>query len=191
MSMLENDLPCYLTYHNITHTNYVLEKTILIAEKEKISNQDLLLLKIAALYHDSGFTIGRENHEEQSCGIVIQDLKEIAFSENEISQICGMIMATKIPQRPKNKLENILADADLEYLGTDHFNFFSQKLYEEMKYFHPDLSPKQWLDIQINFISRHYYHTDYCRKYKEPIKIANLEVIKERLFLFNIDSKEL
>ncbi len=182
--MLENNLPSYLTYHHTFHTQYVLDKTILIADKEKISSQDLLLLKIAALYHDSGFTIGRENHEEQSCGIVIQDLKEIAFSESEISQICGMIMATRIPQRPKNKLENILADADLEYLGTDHFNFFSQKLYEEMKYFHPDLSPKQWLDIQINFISSHSFHTDYCRKYTEPGKIKNLEKIKAQATIF-------
>lgn len=180
MWALENNLPANLTYHNAIHTKYVLEKATLIAEKENISGHELLLLKIAALYHDTGFTIHRKSHESLSCKIACQELKEFGMEEQDIALISGMIMATQIPQRPKTKLEKILADADLEYLATRYFNYFSQKLYEEILSFQPFLSLKQWNEIQIEFISNHTYHTCYCRKYKEPLKIKNLENIKRK-----------
>ena len=48
-------------------------------------------------------------------------------------QICGMIMATKIPQSPKNYLEQILCDADLDYLGRDDFYDIGGTLFKELK----------------------------------------------------------
>lgn len=183
---LEQNLPSYLTYHNFDHTQYVLEKTIEIAKKENISEQDLLLVKIAALYHDTGFIINPENHESIGCQIAGNDLRESGFDEDDIVKICNMIMATHIPQQPKTLLEKILADADLEYLGTDNFKDYGQKLFKELLHFNPDLSIKNWNDIQIEFISQHSFHTDYCRKYREPRKIKNLEEVKKDCFLFKI-----
>lgn len=184
MLMLENDLPSYFTYHQTFHTQYVLDKVILIAEKENVTNHELLLLKIAALYHDTGFIIQRENHETFSCEIATKDLKNFDFSSHFIDQICGMIMATQIPQNPQTHLEKILADADLEYLGTDNFQDFGQKLFKEFLFFQPGLSTKQWYEIQINFISEHFYQTDFCRVYREPVKLKNLQMIKEKALLF-------
>lgn len=176
---LDKEIPPYLKYHSPEHTWYVLEKTIHIAKKEFVSEKELLLLKIAALYHDTGFTVQRENHEEIGCHIATKELKEFGLTAEEIEQICGMIMATKIPQRPKNRLQEILADADLEYLGTDRFDDFSNRLYLEMKHFQPDLSIEQWDEIQVNFISNHHYHTSYCRQFREPNKLLNLEKIRK------------
>lgn len=177
---LENNLPSYLTYHNAIHTKYVVKAAIHIGKQEGVSEHELMLLKIAALYHDTGFFVSRENHEAHGCKIASKELRQAGFNEHDLAQITGMIMATQIPQRPKTKLERILADADLEYLGTPQFDFFSQKLYDELRYIHPLLSPKEWNDIQLTFISAHSYHTDYCRKYKEPEKCKNLEKIKEK-----------
>lgn len=180
ISRLEKDLPAYLTYHDANHTRYVLEKTILIAEKEKVSDHELFLLKVAALYHDTGHLKSSENHEAESCRIAMQDLAEQHFDETEIGQICNMIMATKIPQQPKSNIEGILADADLEYLGTSEFDFISDKLLSELKHFRPELTTNQWLSMQIDFISKHKYHTEYCRTHYEPTKMKNLEKIQEK-----------
>ena len=176
---MEDELPPYLKYHSPEHTQHVLEKTIHIAKKEIVSEYDLLLLKIAALYHDTGFTVNRENHEEIGCQIATKELKDFGLEPEEIHKICGMIMATKIPQRPQTRLEEILADADLEYLGTDKFDDLSNKLYLEMKHFQPDLSIDEWDEIQVNFISNHHYHTSYCRQFREPDKLLNLEKIRK------------
>ncbi|MDQ3535664.1 MAG: HD domain-containing protein [Bacteroidota bacterium] len=180
---MEHNLSAYYTYHNFDHTQYVLEKSIFIAEIENIPKDDVTLLKIAALYHDIGFTLKRENHEETGIQIASTELLELGFGEADIEKISGMIMATKIPQRPKNILEKIIADADLEYLGTDKFDEFGQKLFREMKYFQPTLTPTQWLEIQIEFLSNHSYHTNYCRKFTEPVKQIYLEQLKAKVKL--------
>lgn len=179
IAKLEKELPPFLKYHAPEHTKHVLEKTIHIAGKEIVNEHDLLLLKIAALYHDTGFIVQRENHEEISCQIATKELKAMEFEPQDIEKICGMILATKIPQRPKNRLEEILADADLEYLGTDKFDYFSSNLYEEVKHFQPDLNIDEWNEIQVNFISSHHYHTSYCRQFREPGKLLNLEKLRK------------
>lgn len=180
---LEINLPRHLTYHNPNHTRHVLEKVILIAEKENISDQELYLLKIAALYHDTGYQVGNKNHEGESCRIAELELAELGFKKAEIDQICGMILATQIPQQPKTYLEGILADADLEYLGTDEFDLISNKLFIETKHFQPNLTLEKWYNIQVDFITKHHYHTDFCKKNREPNKLKNLEKIKIKLQL--------
>jgi uncharacterized protein len=173
-SNLKKGLPAHLTYHDPGHTRRVLEKTIFLAGREKVTGHDLLLLKLAALYHDTGFLLNHKDHEAESCRIANTELNEIGLDKSDINTICGMILATKIPQKPKTALERIIADADLEYLGTRKFEEISELLYHEMKYFRPEMTMRQWYDIQIAFISKHNYHTAWCRKYREPRKQENL-----------------
>jgi len=181
---LEKDLPAWLTYHNAAHTQYVLEQAESIAKYENIKGRDLLLVKIAALYHDSGFLIDHENHEARGCELASRELLGSRLTQAEIDRVCGMIQATNIPQKPQNILEKIVADADLEYLGTENFEEFGGNLYREMLHFNPGLSPKEWDDIQIDFLTCHSYHTNYCRENREPVKLRNLEKVKERLMAY-------
>lgn len=181
ISKLENNLPSWLYYHSTEHTKYVLDQAIFIAEKERVEKNDLYLLKIAALYHDTGFIINRDEHEAISCEIASKELKEYGLDSEEIEQICEMIMATKIPQNPTSFLACILADADLEYLGTENFLKFSQKLYKELLHYTPDLSLDQWNEIQVKFISNHHYHTNFCKQNREIKKQKNLNLIMKQL----------
>lgn len=175
INILSNNIPSYLSYHSINHTLYVLDKAVLIAKKEKITSKSLWLLKIAALYHDIGFIETYKNHEQVGCNIAKIDLKNFGVSDDDINTICNMIMATKIPQQPHTKLEEILADADLEYLGSIHFFETNELLYKELKYFNKELTREKWNNQQIDFISKHKYHTTYCKRYRNPRKIKHLE----------------
>ncbi|SDC88970.1 Predicted metal-dependent phosphohydrolase, HD superfamily [Algoriphagus faecimaris] len=177
-------LPSYLTYHNLTHTEYVMEKSEFLARIAKVSEEELQLLKIAALFHDTGFIENPKNHEEIGCRIAQEYLKD-AVSESDLNKIFGMIMATKIPQSPRNELEKIIADADLEYLGTDQFEIQGNALYEELKHFNPELSETQWNELQLSFLEKHQYHTDFCKKYREPTKQENLLSVKTKLGMVN------
>lgn len=178
MDTLDSKLPEYLKYHSTEHTEYVVQKAEYLATKEKKSKSDIFLLKVAALYHDIGFTKTHIEHEKEGCKIARRELKKYNFSKIQIDKICGMIMATRIPQQPKTHLEEILADADLEYLGTKDFNKYGERLFEELKHFNPKLSRKQWNDIQIKFLSSHQYHTNFCLRYKEHRKRKNLDSLK-------------
>jgi len=177
--LLNEKLPVYLTYHNTAHTLYVLKKAIHIAEKEKVSQADLKLIKIAALYHDIGFTVTPKEHEKESCKIAKKQLKKYQYSDNDIDIICGMIMATKIPQNPQNLLEQVLADADLEYLATSQFSLKANNLYKELRYFNPKLSINEWNSIQLKFINNHQYHTKYSKHYKTFRKLNNVVQLKK------------
>ncbi|WP_353777874.1 HD domain-containing protein [Winogradskyella sp. 3972H.M.0a.05] len=175
--LLDTKLPDYLTYHDTAHTLYVLDKSIHIAKKEGVGTSDLELLKVAALFHDIGFTVTHKEHEEEGCKIAKTELKKYGYSNSEIETICGMIMATKIPQRPKTLLEQILADADLEYLATSGFSRKAKDLYKERLHFNPDLSLDEWNEVQIEFMKNHRYHTKYCKHYKTFRKQRNLKQI--------------
>lgn len=178
INVLSNKLPNYLTYHNIDHTLYVLDKATYIAKKQKVTGKNLWLLKIAALYHDIGFIETNIEHEQVGCKIVKIDLKKLDFLDEDINTICNLIMATKIPQQPHTKLEEILADADLEYLGSKHFIKTNERLFKELKHFNKNLTRASWNKIQTDFISNHKYHTGYCKRYKNYRKIKHLQNLK-------------
>lgn len=181
MSNLESNLPSWLYYHSPEHTEYVLEKSIFLAQQEGVTNRELFLIKVAALYHDLGFVKGREEHEKKSCEVASTELPEFGISPEEVQKICNMIMATQIPQNPQSLLENILADADLEYLGTDRFHEISEKLYQELLHDQPELTRQQWNEIQVQFLSSHTYHTGYCKKNLEAVKARHLADLKTKL----------
>lgn len=182
---LDSELPGKLTYHNSQHTQYVVNKAVEIAGKENVNGDQLELVKFAALYHDAGFLIKKEEHEALGCGIIREEFPGYGFNEDEIEAVCGMVMATRIPQTPHNLLEKIVADADLEYLGTDLFELGSDRLFREIRFDNPFFSPKEWIEVQIRFLSEHHYHTDFCKEYREPKKQLHILKLKEKLNSFS------
>jgi uncharacterized protein len=174
---LKKELPHDLYYHGLHHTQDVLRSAEMIGKDENISDEDMLLLKVAVLYHDAGFTRVYRNHEEVGCEMAKEDLPKFGFTPEEIDTVCGMVMATKIPQHPKTQLEKIIADADLEYLGTDKFESIGRTLYEEIKIYLNVESERQWNIIQVNFLKSHRYFTDFCKRNREAEKQKHLEAV--------------
>lgn len=171
-----------LKYHNLAHTLDVVKQAEYIAKQEGVTNEeDLLLLKVSALYHDVGFLYIYTGHEEKSCEIVENELIDFGFTSEQIKQVCGMIRATKVPQQPCNKLEKIICDADLDYLGREDFFETGRGLYSEFldqKIVSDELS---WNKLQVNFLERHHYftRTSIARRQKE--KLENLDIIKAKI----------
>ncbi|MBC8045308.1 MAG: HD domain-containing protein [Fimbriimonadaceae bacterium] len=179
ISLLKTNVPLFYYFHTFEHTLYVMEKAIEIGENENCSEHEMELLSAAALWHDTGYIKIYFGHEEESCIMAQRYLPEYGYSPDEINKICGMIMATKIPQSPKNKLEEIIADADLEYLATSKAAFFSEKLYRELHYRNQSLTQEMWNEKQILFLQNHKYFTKYCIKNKTPQKLLYLKQLIE------------
>lgn len=184
LGKLQKDLPVELKYHSLEHTLGVMHSCEIIAAMNEVSQAELNLLKTAAAYHDIGFTESYENHEQNGCKIAADILPQFDFDEASIAQIQGMIMATKIPQQPQNQLEQILCDADLDYLGGDQYGEISQRLYEEIGLKGKSMSMEEWLDLQINFLDQHHYWTNFVQEKLGGRKAKVLERLKqERLNL--------
>lgn len=173
IEILKSKLSESYYYHSIRHTLDVIECTQAIGMHEGLGEEELATLKIAALYHDIGFITQRHQHEEASAQFFLQDVGE-DLSNDQISQIVSLILATQMPQRPKNKLECIICDADLDYLGRSDFSAIAEDLYKEMLFCNEINSPKSWNKLQIQFLEKHHFHTSYSRLFKESIKQENL-----------------
>ena len=178
---LKENLPEHLSYHSVMHVKDVINAVEEIAVAENVGGEDLILLKTAALFHDSGFLHGAKDDEQKSCEIAQKYLLDYGYSQPQIDKIKGMIMATKIPQSPNNKLEEILADADLDYLGRDDFFKIGDKLFDELTMFGIVNSERDWNLLQEKFLESHHFFTKTAINNRNQKKQENLEIIKSKL----------
>ncbi len=179
LDKLERELSEKLTYHGLHHTLDVLATTEELCYFEKVPPYESLLLKTAALFHDAGFTISNVTHEALGCDLARQHLPLYDYLPIEIDRICGMIMATKIPQNPHNYLEQIICDADLDYLGRDDFYTIGATLFEELKTYNVLHTEEAWNRLQVNFLEKHSFFTKTNRRRRAPRKQRYLEELKK------------
>lgn len=178
LDKLEKELPDYLYYHNVKHTVDVVTEVELIGWGEGCTDEEILLLKTAGLFHDAGHTIAYDNHEFFGTELAREMLPKYNYSPAQIERICSIIMATKLPPRPTNLLENIICDSDLDYLGRSDFIPVSNTLYEELKAQNKMGSLNDWNKIQVKFISGHQYFTATARSLREVNKQLQIERIQ-------------
>lgn len=184
LDLLETQLPKDLFYHSIEHTKNVLKVCNTYLRRERIKGKRAKLLRIGALTHDIGFIKSSENHEQTGTLIVSDMMQTLGISKNDIRIVQELIMATKIPQSPKNELERILCDSDLDYLGRSDFYTISDKLYKELKIYTLVPSDLEWNKLQIRFMEKHRYHTHFALKNRKPEKqkrIAELRNLVKQL----------
>jgi uncharacterized protein len=180
ISRLNNELSPALTYHGPHHTPDVMNAAMQIVQTENLTTEEINLLRIAVAFHDAGFIYVYKDHEEKGCEIAKEILPSFGLSEKQIKNICGMIMATKVPQKPKTKLEEIIGDADLDYLGRNDVYPIAQSLFDELKVYAGLTDEKKWNDIQIGFLKNHEYHTGYSRRLRKPGKQKYLEELLKK-----------
>jgi len=180
LGKLAKELSPKLTYHGVQHTAYVLKACNQYIRRMKISPHDAYLLRTAAIMHDTGFIRSYEDHEEHSIEYARELLPQWGYSEAELEQIAGMIRATKIPQKPNNVLDDIIGDADLDYLGTDKFYPVGERLYQELFSYNKISSLEDWDRLQVKFLQNHRYHTPFAQKHREPVKQKYLQEIIDK-----------
>lgn len=179
LEILHTKLPDDLTYHGLAHTLDVLDVCNQYIRREKVNSYDAKLLRIGALLHDIGFIKSNIDHETRGVEIAKKLMTEFNFSQKDFNTVKGLIMATRIPQTPKNHLEEIICDADLDYLGRSDFYRISNELYMELRVYAEMNDENTWNKAQIKFLNAHKYHTDFALKNRQPIKEERIaELIK-------------
>jgi adenylate cyclase len=179
LDKLEQDLPDFLYYHNVKHTVDVVTEVELIGWAEGLSDEEILLLKTAALFHDAGHTVAYDEHEFHGTELVKSILPGYGYSESQIEKICSIIMATKLPPQPENIHEEIICDADLDYLGRSDMIPVSNTLYKELKEQNKIGTLNDWNKLQLKFISGHSYFTKTARSLREVNKQKQIERISK------------
>ncbi len=179
LDFLQEKLPEHLYYHNYAHTIDVVNQAELIGIGEGISDEDLLLLKTAALFHDTGHVIQSQNHEYHSTEIAKEWLPKYGYLPEQIDIICEIIMATQLPPEPKNLLEEIICDSDLDYLGRSDFIPGSNLLFKELKAMGVLDNINDWNKLQIKFLTGHQFFTKTSQRLREVNKQSQIERIEK------------
>jgi uncharacterized protein len=179
LKKLEKDLDPRLTYHSVDHTLDVLESAIRLAKTENLQPNEIILLKTACVFHDSGMLVTYRGHEDASINICQETLPEYDYSAEDTDIICRMIQTTKLPQCASKHLDKILCDADLDYLGRPDFFMIAHRLKYEWDVL--DIHPTtlmEWYTIQKEFLTAHRYFTKSAIKLRQSYKLENLRQIE-------------
>ena len=179
LGILETKLPENLYYHGIHHTLGALDVCEIYISEEKINQEDADLLKVGVLMHDIGFTVTMEDHELRGVELAVKLMNKHNFDYDDIERVKELIMATEIPQNPKNHLEEIICDVDLDYLGRSDFYVISDQLFLELSIYSNIGSKQEWNKIQIKFLEDHKFHTDFAIKNRRPQKKKRILELKE------------
>ncbi len=180
--MLLERSPKYNSYHNLEHTREVVQSVIEIAHGELAFPEELEMITIAAWFHDLGYVEKTTGHEEISAMFASNFLTNENYDAAKIEKILGCILATKVPQHPKNKLEKIMCDADLSHLGRKSFIDRNNLFRTEFEhYFRRKLTESEWLIKSIEFVSQHNFFTDYAQRTFSDIQNENLALLQQQL----------
>ncbi len=187
LDMLEQNLPDHLFYHNVKHTIDVVTEVELIGWAEGLSEEEILLLKLAGLFHDAGHVISYDDHEFHGTVLARKMLKKYHYHPEVLDKICSLIMATQFPPEPQNILEKVMCDSDLDYLGRADFIPVSNMLYKELKVRDMIGSFTEWNMKQLKFIRKHQYFTDTAQNLREVNKNKQIERLEK---LLSVESQE-
>ena len=168
-------------YHNLAHTDNVVRAASQIANHYQLNEKDFFIVTTAAWFHDTGYFTDYKNHEPKGGELAAAFLRNNFLDEETVMAVVNCILATRIPQTPKNQLEEIVCDADLFHLGTDDFpekNKLMRKEAETRK--GADISKDEWRKGTILLFEMHHYFTDYCQLLLNDKKRENLEKLKSK-----------
>lgn len=179
---LKKELPAHLTYHNAAHTSNVYQHAKELAALENLNEHDTSLLLTAAILHDTGYLENHEGHEAISCRMAKEILPGYEYTADEIETVCGIIMATKMPQQPHNLSEQIICDADLYYLGTNDYVRQADHLYKELQHTAGyKKSLREWMIQQKAFLKSHKYFTASAQTKLTAWQQKNLQILDKKI----------
>lgn len=180
---LQKELPKEVVYHNLDHTFQVVNAAKEIGQNSGLTEEDMEIVTIAAWFHDLGYKESGQNHEEISAKLAKEFLAEHSYDAGKIEKVQNCILATKMPQSPKNLMEEVVCDADLHHLGTEDYFRMARKLKKEINNNNKDelLTDAKWMQMNVDFIKKHKYFTEYAENKYGQQKLKNRKKVKKKL----------
>jgi predicted metal-dependent HD superfamily phosphohydrolase len=180
--LLKNETPEGYTYHTLAHTQDVVKNAVFIGIKEKLPEEEMNTLRLAAWFHDVGYVKKYQGHEEESAKMAVKFLERHGVEENIRTAVAESIRATTFPQSPKSRIAKVLCDADFMHLGQENYFEQAEKLRQEQKNAGIRKLKKAEFDQEsVRLFEEHNWHTVFCQNNLEETKQKNLELLKERI----------
>lgn len=182
INRLKSILPEELIYHDLAHTLNVEKSAIRLARLEGLTEEETMLLRTAVLYHDSGFIFTYHRNELHGVRMMEKSLPKYGYDDEQIATIRSMILATSNGSEPVTLLEQIMCDADHDYLGRADYYMVAEKLRQEIAIFGDEMSEEEWLKFQLSYLEDHHkFYTSTAINIRERAKQNRIAELKQKL----------
>jgi adenylate cyclase len=182
LNHLKSLLPENMLYHDIPHTLNVEKAAMRYGKLEGITSEEMRLIRTAALFHDSGFILKYDHNEDFGIAMAKAMLPKFGYSIEQIEIVCNCIHATKPNVLPESLLEQIMVDADYDYLGRPDYHVIVKKLRQELSDYGTEMSEVEWLKYQLNFLENiHKYFTVSAKNIRNYGKSVRINDLKRKL----------
>ncbi len=181
VDLLTSQLDSNYLYHNLRHTKRVVKSTKELLNHNSLKEKESEVLILSAWLHDTGYTKGSQNHEENSCAIAKDFLEKQGYSEDGIKEVLDIIKATKPRYKPKTLSEEIIRDADASHFGQKSYMETCELLRSELSLLGiAEYTPKEWLNANLQLLEKeHSYNTNYAKENWQPAKDKNIKKLKK------------
>lgn len=169
-------------YHSYEHSIDVMQRSVYLAEQEGLSADDIEMLALAGLFHDTWFIIKYDKNEPIWAKIAKNYLKSISYPNDRIKKIEQIILATDPDYKtPKDIYEKIIKDADMDNLWRDDFEKKSNDIKRELETVKKiKIKDPEWRHSLVELLLEHKYNTESQKKDRNIKKQENLnKMIKE------------
>jgi len=182
----------WLYYHQYNHSLEVMHRAMYLWEKEKVSPEDIEILGLAGLFHDTGFVIQYDDNEYIWAKIAQNYLRTSLCPKKKIKTIERLILATKPSYtQPIDILEKIIKDADLDNLWRDDFFDKKDKMKQELETIRNiKMRDPDWDHGSLQLLKEHKYYTNTQKKERWEKKIENREILEKMLKDLDVDMKD-
>ena len=182
VATLVSDLDPTLYYHCPAHTKDVLRQTLELAAADELDDRDVLLLAIAAAFHDAGFLKQRPKNEPIGAKMAGEAMAQSGrFSHEECELVEQMILDTQLvmegpAQIANSRLSPWLLDADLANLGRDDFWDQTKLLAKEL-----NIDLQNMLPMTQALMERHDWQSPAGRRLFGAKKESNFVALEREL----------
>ena len=176
--------PSFLKYHNLAHTEKVVERTIEISKASPVplNEKDFFCVITAAWFHDTGHLFHElKDHEQAGADLMAAFLKSFQLEDSIIDEAAGCIMATRVPSKPKTAIEQIICDADTYHFGTKEFLETDSLVYAELEE-RLNIHIENKIQKSIKLLESHQFYTVYCRDMLDKGKKENIAKLRRLLY---------
>jgi HD superfamily phosphodiesterase len=181
-ALLVEKLPEKVIFHNFNHALLVKKYAETIGEQAGLTADEMNILRVCALFHDAGYVNSYEQSNEESIVIASAFLAEHEVDQQTIGHIAEIIRANKLPQNPKDKIAEVLCDADMMYIASESAIEQFDLLYDETAMAKQNFDKRPVFEKGfIEFFASHIYFTEYGKTILQPAKEAAARRISERM----------
>lgn len=182
INKIKAELDDALIYHSYEHTLDVEEAVLKYAKLEGLTADETILVRTAALFHDTGFLLKYNDNESIGAQLARKYCPDFGYTEEHIRIIEDIILSTSYDIEPKNIMEKVMSDADHDYLGRADYHVIVKKLFRELEHFGNKMTEREKIEAQISYLEhKHQFYTTSALNLRQPGKENRIEELKKML----------